>query len=159
MRTGHGRVAGAMQRREGRVNRPTGDALRREIIETNAMFGTDYDPDGDDPAQGWTSDTAEEIRVNEQEQPTPYWERRFTLSADTAPEGRPLSVRELHVLALLAEGRARKEIAVLLRISAHTVRFYQRHLLLKLGARNSTHAVAIALRRGLIDAGGGSDGD
>ena len=93
----------------------------------------------------------------DQEQPTPYWERRFTLSADTAPEGRPLSVRELHVLALLAEGRARKEIAVLLRISAHTVRFYQRHLLLKLGARNSTHAVAIALRRGLIDAGGGSD--
>ena len=141
------------------MSRPTGDALRREIIETNDMFGTDYDPDGDDPAQGWTSDTAEEIRVNEQEQPTPYWERRFTLSADTAPDGRPISVRELCVLAYLAEGRTRKEVAVLLGISANTVKSHQTQIMLKLGARNSTHAVVIAMRRGLIDAGGGCDGD
>ena len=95
--------------------------------------------------------------MNAQEQPTPYWERRFTLSADTAPDGRPLSVRELHVLASLADGRARKEIAILLGITANTVKSHQTQIMLKLGARNSTHAVVIALRRGLIDAGGGSD--
>ena len=104
-------------------------------------------------------DTAEEIRVNAQEQPTPYWERRFTLSADTAPDGRPISVRELCVLTYLADGRARKEIAVLLGITANTVKSHQTQIMLKLGARNSTHAVVIAMRRGLIDAGGGCDGD
>ena len=68
-------------------------------------------------------------------------------------------MRELCVLTYLADGRARKEIAVLLGITANTVKSHQTQIMLKLGARNSTHAVVIAVRRGLIDAGGGCDGD
>ena len=60
-------------------------------------------------------------------------------------------MRERDVLALLAEGSAREEVAVLLGISAHTVKTYQTKILLKLGARNTPYAVAIACRQGLLD--------
>ena len=47
-------VAETVPGREGRMNHTTGEALRQEIIETNRMFGADYDPDGGDPAQALT---------------------------------------------------------------------------------------------------------
>lgn len=61
-----------------------------------------------------------------------------------------LSPRERDVLTMLAAGRSRAEASAALRISEHTFRAYLDTARLKLGAVNTTHAVAAALGRGLI---------
>jgi len=61
-----------------------------------------------------------------------------------------LSPREVDALSLLASGASRARAAEFLRISEHTLRVYIESARLKLGAQNTTHAVALALSRGLI---------
>ena len=61
-----------------------------------------------------------------------------------------LTVRELEVLALLAEGATNKVIARRLGISVHTSKFHVRSLLDKLDAVGRTDAVAHAARLGVI---------
>jgi len=70
----------------------------------------------------------------------------------TGPTIRPreLTVREVEVLQHLAHGRSNEETARALFLSVETIKTYVRHVLEKLDAKNRTHAVAIALRRGLI---------
>jgi DNA-binding NarL/FixJ family response regulator len=63
-----------------------------------------------------------------------------------------LSPRELDVLSLIREGCRNKEIAGRLAISETTVSFHIRNLVEKLGANDRAHAVAIAIRRGLLSA-------
>lgn len=63
-----------------------------------------------------------------------------------------LSPRELDVLALIREGCRNKEIAARLSISETTVNFHIRNLVEKLAANDRAHAVAIAIRRGLLSA-------
>ena len=63
---------------------------------------------------------------------------------------RSLSARELDVLDLVASGYSDNEIAVRIGVSAATVNTHLRHVYAKLRARNRAHAVAIALRRGLL---------
>jgi DNA-binding NarL/FixJ family response regulator len=58
--------------------------------------------------------------------------------------------REREVLQSVAEGNANKEVAARLRISEETVKAHMKKLLAKLGANDRTHAVMIALRRGVI---------
>jgi DNA-binding NarL/FixJ family response regulator len=62
-----------------------------------------------------------------------------------------LSERETGVLRLVAAGNTNKRIASLLQISEETVKAHVRSILSKLGANDRTHAVTIALRRGIID--------
>jgi two-component system, NarL family, response regulator YdfI len=62
----------------------------------------------------------------------------------------PLTSRESEVLQLLAQGLANKQIAVLLGISEHTVKFHVSSIYSKLGASSRTEAVSIGARRGLI---------
>lgn len=62
----------------------------------------------------------------------------------------PLSPRERDVLTLLAIGRSRAEAAEALQISEHTLRVYVDTARMKLGARNTIHAVAAAMTQGLI---------
>ena len=72
-------------------------------------------------------------------------ERRF--------EPRPASgitERERDVLALLADGFTTAEVADRLSVSEHTVRSRIRAILGKLGARNREHAVAKAIRQGVV---------
>lgn len=64
---------------------------------------------------------------------------------------RPLSPQELACLKQLAVGRTNKEIARELGLSPATVATYLKCLFQKLGVDNRCHAVAVALRRGLID--------
>ena len=61
-----------------------------------------------------------------------------------------LSPREVDAITLLAMGYSRAQVAENLSISEHTVRVYIESARFKLGAMNTTHAVARALSRGLI---------
>lgn len=61
------------------------------------------------------------------------------------------SVRELQVLALVAEGFTSAETAVKLGIAQETVKKHLARLYRKLDAVDAAHAVAIVLRRGLIE--------
>jgi DNA-binding NarL/FixJ family response regulator len=66
----------------------------------------------------------------------------------------PLTPRELDVLQVLAQGGSDKEIARTLGIGAGTVKSHIKHLLAKLDASARTHAVVVAMRRGLLSEGG-----
>ncbi len=61
-----------------------------------------------------------------------------------------LSTREREILSLIADGRSTKETAFALAISFNTVKKHMDSVLRKLEARNRTHAVAQAIRKGLI---------
>lgn len=61
-----------------------------------------------------------------------------------------LTARELEVLLLIKEGHRNKQIASRLNIAETTVNFHVKNLIDKLGANDRTHAVTIALRRGLL---------
>lgn len=61
-----------------------------------------------------------------------------------------LTPRELEVLELIREGNKNKQIADQLSISETTVNFHIKNIVDKLQANDRTHAVTIALRRGLL---------
>lgn len=61
-----------------------------------------------------------------------------------------LTERELEVLAGMCEGRSNIEIGRALFLSEDTVKTHARRLYRKLGAADRAHAVAIAMRRGLV---------
>jgi len=63
----------------------------------------------------------------------------------------PLSPREIEVLKLVAKGTSNKLIASDLQISEETVKVHMKHIMEKLAARDRTHAVTIAVKRGFID--------
>jgi DNA-binding NarL/FixJ family response regulator len=64
----------------------------------------------------------------------------------------PLSAREVEVLKEVSAGRANKQIAATLELSEETVKTHMRNILSKLNAQDRTHAVMIALERGIITA-------
>ena len=61
-----------------------------------------------------------------------------------------LTEREIDVLRHVAVGTRNREIAERLAISEETVKVHVKHILEKLGANDRTGAVAIAVRRGII---------
>jgi DNA-binding NarL/FixJ family response regulator len=61
-----------------------------------------------------------------------------------------LTARELEVLRLIRDGYRNKQIADRLAIAETTVNFHIKNLVDKLGANDRTHAVIIAVRRGLL---------
>jgi DNA-binding NarL/FixJ family response regulator len=61
-----------------------------------------------------------------------------------------LTVREIEVLRRVAGGNRNRDIADLLFISEETVKVHVKHIMDKLGARDRTQAIAIAVRRGII---------
>ena len=62
-----------------------------------------------------------------------------------------LTDREIEILRQVSGGNANKIVADHLSISEETVKAHMRNILSKLGARDRTHAVTIALKRGIID--------
>ena len=62
-----------------------------------------------------------------------------------------LTERELDVLRAVAAGNSNKIVADRLDISEETVKSHMRTILSKLSANDRTHAVTIALKRGIID--------
>jgi DNA-binding NarL/FixJ family response regulator len=67
-------------------------------------------------------------------------------SADDA-----LTPREVDVLRFVAKGNANKEIGAQLSLTEETVKSHIRNILSKLQANDRTHAVAIAVKRGIIN--------
>lgn len=61
-----------------------------------------------------------------------------------------LTSREIDVLEHVAGGNRNRDIAAQLSISEETVKVHMKHIMDKLGASDRTQAVAIALRRGII---------
>lgn len=77
--------------------------------------------------------------------------RALELEPYALPNSIPqLSPREQESLTLLALGYSRAQIAQTLSISEHTLRVYVESARFKLGALNTTHAVAVAIAQGLI---------
>jgi DNA-binding NarL/FixJ family response regulator len=113
--------------------------LRRAIERTGLLIV------GEAP----TLDTARALRVGA--------DALLVASADhdrelaSAAVGESLTMREVDVLRLLAEGLPNKAIAGRLGISDQTVKFHVASIGGKLGARNRTDAVRLAIKRGLIE--------
>ncbi|HEV3022834.1 MAG TPA: response regulator transcription factor [Pirellulales bacterium] len=61
-----------------------------------------------------------------------------------------LTPREVEVLTLVAKGLANKQIAAKLGTAGGTVKMHVQNILAKLDATDRTHAVTIALQRGII---------
>jgi len=63
----------------------------------------------------------------------------------------PLSNREIDVLHLVANGKANKEIAKAMSLSDETVKAHLKNIFAKLDVNDRTHAVTVAVRRGIIE--------
>ena len=77
------------------------------------------------------------------------------LISSSKPESKPsdgLTQRQREVLQLVAEGRSRKEIAVLLDISVKTVEFHKAMLMSKLDLRATADFTRFAIAHGIISA-------
>jgi len=61
-----------------------------------------------------------------------------------------LTAREIEVLQYVAKGFGNKEIGARLGTAAGTVKMHLQNILSKLGASDRTHAVTLAIRRGII---------
>jgi DNA-binding CsgD family transcriptional regulator len=74
-------------------------------------------------------------------------------AAAAAPSGigARLTARELTILHLIAEGLTNTEIAAKLTIGRETVKTHVSSILVKLGARDRTHAVTMAYRSRMLD--------
>lgn len=77
-------------------------------------------------------------------------QRALEIEEDINPPTPSLSPRESDALTHLANGLSRAQVAEKLKISEHTLRVYIESARFKLGAANTTHAVARAMIRGLI---------
>ncbi|MFT4056610.1 MAG: response regulator transcription factor [Novosphingobium sp.] len=78
-----------------------------------------------------------------------HFDTRIMGAADR--EAKRLTARESDVLELAAAGNSNKQIAVRLSLSEDTVKGYMKAIFARLGAMDRTHAVAIAVRNGLIE--------
>jgi DNA-binding NarL/FixJ family response regulator len=74
-----------------------------------------------------------------------------TTDAAVATNDAGLSRRELEVLQALAEGLSNNEIAARLFLAEQTVKFHLSSVYRKLGAKNRTEAVRLAVRSGLVE--------
>ncbi len=99
------------------------DALRRELV-----------------------DTLREVHQGRRHQMAPTI--AGSIAAHVAED--KLSQRETEVLLHVAAGQSNKLIGLQMAISEQTVKAHMKSILGKLGARDRTHAVTVALRRGII---------
>ena len=62
-----------------------------------------------------------------------------------------LSEREIQVLRLVAQGNSNKRVAAQLGVTEETIKAHMSSIISKLNANDRTHAVTIALRRGILE--------
>jgi DNA-binding NarL/FixJ family response regulator len=63
----------------------------------------------------------------------------------------PVTPKELLVLRAVSEGASNRRIGTRLNITEHTVKGHLKNIMAKLNAVDRTHAVMIALKRGILD--------
>jgi RNA polymerase sigma factor (sigma-70 family) len=128
------------------------EVVRRSVLEgeTEASIARDF---------GVSEARVSQIRVRalnrlRGEATTPTrWRPDVRTLSDPALRRRPdfgLSDREREILAGMADGRLNRELASSLIISEETIKSHVRSILSKMRARSRTHAVALALREGVI---------
>ncbi|MEL7091084.1 MAG: autoinducer binding domain-containing protein [Pseudomonadota bacterium] len=102
---------------------------------------------GDDEWEDWTDGNQRDLILIAHE----FNKKALEFEADRRPgQTQQLSPRELDAMTFLALGYSRAQVADELSISEHTLRVYIESARHKLGAQNTTHAVARAISRGLI---------
>jgi len=69
----------------------------------------------------------------------------------------PLSHREMEILKYVAEGNPNKGIAITLNISEQTIKNHITSIMRKLNANDRTHAVVLAIRKGWLSIGKGTE--
>nr|BBH92428.1 DNA-binding response regulator [Thermogemmatispora argillosa] len=74
--------------------------------------------------------------------------RRAPVRQEPAPE--PLSAQQLVILRLIAQGLSSREIAAKLYLSENTVKSYVQEILHRLGVKNRTEAVMVAVKQGWL---------
>ncbi len=77
--------------------------------------------------------------------------RRLAADAKVESGRTNLTLREIEIVEMLADGRGNRNIARALSISEETIKPHLRHIYEKLGASDRAQAVAIALRQHLIE--------
>ncbi len=90
-------------------------------------------------------------QINEGKEP-PISEKLAKRLAERA-SGASLSPREVEIVKLMSSGMRNKEIGASLGISEATAQVHARNIFAKLGVRDRTAAVTVALRRGIIHMG------
>jgi DNA-binding CsgD family transcriptional regulator len=76
---------------------------------------------------------------------------RLAADAKVESDRTNLTLREIEIVELLADGQGNREIARSLAISEETIKTHLRRIYEKLGASGRAQAVAIALRQHLIE--------
>lgn len=111
-----------------------------------AIFTVSHSCD-DDHWQTWTQERSRELILIAHE----FNKKALEFEAKRRPGmTQSLSPRELDAMTFLALGYSRAKVADELSISEHTLRVYIESARHKLGAQNTTHAVARAISQGLI---------
>lgn len=77
--------------------------------------------------------------------------KKFDISLENGKDRSALSKREIEVLIQVKDGLRNPEIAESLGLSTKTVENHVRSILQKLGAKNRTEAVVIALKNSVIE--------
>jgi DNA-binding NarL/FixJ family response regulator len=79
-----------------------------------------------------------------------YLQPEIARRLNTLRLGPAITPREREILALIASGRANKEIAGALNVSEDTVKRHVSHILEKLDVNDRAQATAEAIRRGIV---------
>lgn len=111
-----------------------------------ALFAINHNSDDDEWTQFIAENANDFLLISHH-----FHQKALTVVAvSTAVESQYLSPREQNVLTYLGAGFSRSQTAEKLSISEHTLRVYVDAARHKLGALNTTHAVALALSQGII---------
>lgn len=146
---------------------PSGSSLRfAEAARDHGLFDGVTDPFRRGPDEPWSMISAGTPRDRDPEQRlvllgavAPHVHEAYARLRRTDAGARAreavvkLTAREREVLAWLQDGKTYWEIGHILGISERTVKFHFARLKAKLDAMNRSHAVAKALRLGLLDGG------
>lgn len=83
-------------------------------------------------------------------QPSGYGEDARDRTGKSFTKYSTLTNRELEILQLCSDGLSAEEVAEELNLAGETIKGYKKRIILKMNARNTTHAVAIAIKCDLI---------
>lgn len=135
--------------------------IRRDFPDATILVLTSYKPDAlairalKAGAKGYLPKTA--LRKDLVETVRNAYVGRQTVNPEVAKEianhsaDVALTARQVEVLLHVAAGNSNREVAAIMNIGDETVKGFLKNISTKLGARDRTHAVSIAIKRGIIE--------